>query len=192
MTHLDGVLLGVPRCPLTSDLQLLGGWRGQEGRSSQEEDDKEGGDEEKHRRDQTRKTLPWGKEKMLDSCSGNLSWLKQFVWLSCSWLFPRCDVLKDAPELQVKEISVSCCHFVSIRLYRGDGGWRSFFLPPLLCTPGISPPLERRQKHTFKPTLKFHVRSADSTLVTISRNGAISCLWACQCSVSANKPQWKK
>lgn len=67
LSHLDGVLLGVPWRPVTSDLQLIGGGWGQQGRARQQEDEEEGGDEGTHVWGPTRMAVPvavWGNEGM--------------------------------------------------------------------------------------------------------------------------------
>lgn len=167
LPHLDGVLLGVPWCPVTSDLQLMGGRWGQEGRTSQQEDEDEGGDEGRHVLGPTGKNSPCG-------------YLGEMTGKGRSRAAGPLRSFSSSGRVFTSRWA-GLCQLVSLFPHRW---WDSLDVSP--SSWGIFP-LKHGQNYTFKPTLKFHVSLTDSTLVTISRNEAISCLWVCQCSVSAKE-----
>lgn len=111
-------------------------------------------------------------------CAGNLSWLKlivsrMFKDVEISHQISRSKGFLSAVVSLSQSKSIMCCCWPVVVLVLHRFLWN-------------------KDRNTYFNHLTFRGSSADSTLLTISRNGAISCLWACQWSVWASKPQWKQ
>lgn len=93
-------------------------------------------------------------------------------------------IQKDSSSVALWDIKASfrCCHFVSVRLHEGI----MFSLFPF-CTPRIFP-LEEIQNYSLKLTLRYKLAQRTPIWTQLAQMGTISCLWTCQCSMSANKP----